>query len=186
MKNDDKPEQAPVKPPVTAHVRPAAAAHAVTDGDIILATVDVAAPAERVLRALTTSEVERWWGAPGVYAIEAWRADVRPGGAWSLVIRLPDGTPLPSSGEFLLVDASKIVQTRRYDFDHPTLGRRLTKVTTLLTAIDGGTRVTVRHEDFGRSEPAYEHAGGWERFLDWLAAYLRSEPRPESGPGSVR
>jgi hypothetical protein len=37
---------------------------------------------------------------------------------------LPDGTGLPASGEFLVVDApSKIVQTRRYviearDFDH--------------------------------------------------------------------
>jgi hypothetical protein len=38
----------------------------------------------------------------------------------------------------------------------------------------GGTRVTVRHEDFGHSQPAFEHAAGWEHLLEWLAAYLYS------------
>ena|SRR5450432_551071 len=162
--------------PVNATMRSAPIARAVTDGEIVLATVDVPAPAPRVFRALTTDEAERWWGAPGVYTIEAWKADLRVGGAWSLVIRLPDGTALPASGEFLVVDApSKLAMTRRYGFDHPTLGRRITKVTYSLAPIESGTRVTVRHEDFGGYEPAYEHAGGWERFLDWLSAYLTNE-----------
>src|SRR5450432_510047 len=164
--------------PVNATMRSAPIARAVTDGEIVLATVDVPAPAPRVFRALTTDEAERWWGAPGVYTIEAWKADLRVGGAWSLVIRLPDGTALPASGEFLQLDApSKLVQTRRYDWDHPTLGRRVTKVTTSLTPIETGTRVTVRHEDFGSSEAAIEHAGGWERLLDWLGEYLAQENR---------
>ena len=161
--------------PVTATVRASEIARAITDGDIVLATIDVPAPPERVVRAMMTDECERWWGAPGVYTIESWKAALRPGGAWSLVIRLPDGTPLPSSGDFLEVGLTKIVQTRRYDFDHPTLGRRLTKVTTLLTPTAEGTRVVVRHEDFGATEPAVEHAGGWERMLDWLASHLRAE-----------
>jgi uncharacterized protein YndB with AHSA1/START domain len=169
-------EQEKGKRPATATVRAAEVARAITDGDIVLATIDVPASPERVFRALMTDECERWWGAPGVYTIESWRADVRAGGAWSLVIRLPDGTGLPSSGEFVEVTPAKIVQTRRYDFDHPTLGRRVTRVTTLLAPIEGGgTRVTVRHEGFGASEPAYEHAGGWERLLDWLGAHLRAE-----------
>jgi uncharacterized protein YndB with AHSA1/START domain len=169
-------DQTTSRRPVTAQLSAATVARAVTDGDIVLATVDVPASPERVLRALMTDECERWWGAAGVYTTEQWKADLRVGGAWSLIIRLPDGTGLPASGEFLQVDAPRrLVQTRRYDFDHPTLGRKVTKVTTLLAPIDGGTRVTVRHEDFGESGPAYEHAGGWERLLDWLAAYLAQE-----------
>jgi uncharacterized protein YndB with AHSA1/START domain len=164
--------------PVTAQVRSADVARAITDGEIILAAVDVPASQERVFRALMTDECERWWGAPGVYTTDLWKADVRTGGGWSLVTRLPDGTALPASGHFILVDApAKVVQTRRYDWDHPTLGRRVTKVTTLLTSIAGGTRITVRHEDFGSSVDAYEHAGGWERLLDWLRAYLTAEKR---------
>ena len=162
--------------PVTAQLKPTPDARAITDGNIMLATLDIAAAPERVFRALTTDEAERWWGAPDVYTIESWKADLRVGGAWSLIIRLPDGTALPASGEFLRVEApNKLVQTRRYDWDHPTLGRRVTKVTYLLQPSELGTRVTVRQEDFGSSEPAYEHAGGWERFLDFLGVYLAQE-----------
>ena len=130
----------------------------------MLATADVQAPPERVFRALTTSEVERWWGAPGVYRIEAWKADVRVSGTWSLHVVMPDGTTLPAGGEFVELDPpSKIVLTRRYDFDHPTLGRRTTRVTYLLAPVECGTRLTVRHDGFAGTAAADEHAGGWER-----------------------
>jgi uncharacterized protein YndB with AHSA1/START domain len=161
--------------PTTAALSSAELARAITDGEIVLATVDLPASPERIFRALMSAECERWWGAPGVYSIESWNADVRPGGNWSLIIRLPDGTALPSSGAFLEVGPTKIVQTRRYDFDHPTLGRRVTKVTTLLAPSDHGTILTVRHEDFASPEAALEHAGGWERMLGWLRAHLDVE-----------
>jgi uncharacterized protein YndB with AHSA1/START domain len=167
--------QAPAQRPVTAKLRSGEVARAISDGELVLATIDVPATPERVFRALMSTECERWWGAPDQYTIEAWQADVRAGGSWSLVIRLPNGTPLPSSGEFVEASPAKIVQTRRYDFDHPTLGRRVTKVTTLLAPEGEGTRITVRHEDFGASLPAFEHAAGWERLLDWLRAYLAAE-----------
>jgi uncharacterized protein YndB with AHSA1/START domain len=171
--------------PTTAAIRAGDAAKAITDGDIVLATIDVPATPERVVRALFTVECERWWGAPGVYTIESWKATVQRGGAWSLLIRLPDGTGLPSSGDFLEVAPTKIVQTRRYDFDHPTLGRRATKVTTQLSPVEHGTRIVVRHEDFGASTPALEHAGGWERMLDWLGDHLRAEAAAASTGGDA-
>ena len=57
---------------------------AVTDGETILATVDVPVPAERVFSALTTSEVERWWGSADTYRVTNWNADLRVGGKWML------------------------------------------------------------------------------------------------------
>ncbi len=161
--------------PVVAHQRESDVARAITDGEIVLASVDLSAPPSRVVDAMMTSECERWWGAPGVYTIEGWKATLVPGGSWSLIVRLPDGTGLPSSGEFVVVEPQRIVQTRRYDFPHPTLGNRETRVTTLLQPIDHGTRVIVRHEDFGSAQAAVEHAGGWERMLEWLRAYFESE-----------
>jgi uncharacterized protein YndB with AHSA1/START domain len=164
--------QTQTKRPATANIRAAEAACAVSDGEIVLARIDVPVTPERVFRAFLTDECERWWGQPDVYKTEAWKADVRVGGSWSLVTRLPDGTGLPASGEFIEVSPSRIVQSRRYHFDYPILGQRVTKVTTLLMPTDGGTRVVVRHEGFGASQPAFEHAGGWQRLLDWLGEYL--------------
>ena len=98
--------QAAVNRPAAAGVRAAPVARAVTDGDIVLATLDVAAAPERVFRALTTDEAERWWGAPGVYTIDAWKADVRVGGAWSSASSVSRTAPRsPRAASSLQVDA---------------------------------------------------------------------------------
>ena len=148
-----------------------------TEKGIILASADVNAPPERVFRALTTrDEVEQWWGAPAVYTVRDWIAEVRTGGKYTMMVQRPDGSGLPASGEFLVVDPPrKLSHTRKYDWDYPELGRRVTTVTFLLEPVEGGTRITMRHEGFeGLSKPAYDHAGGWERFLGWLRDYLES------------
>ncbi len=155
-------------------------ARAVTDGDTILATADVAMPPERVFRALTTDEVERWWGSADTYRMTEWRADLRVGGRWRVAVRRADGNTFPAIGEFLEIDAPRrIVQTRKYEWEHPLLGGRETTVTYRLDPIATGTRVTVRHEGFaGRSAAADEHAEGWERVLGWLDAYMRPDSAP--------
>jgi uncharacterized protein YndB with AHSA1/START domain len=60
-------------------------ARAVADpgGGRILGVVEIAAPAARVFRALTSGdEIVRWWGSPETYRTTEWVADVRPGGRW--------------------------------------------------------------------------------------------------------
>jgi len=147
---------------------------AVNDNRTVLATVDIAAPPQRIFTALTTREVETWWGSPETYRVRNWNADLRVGGRWTLDVVRPDGGVFPASGQFLEIDAPRtLVQTRKYEWDFPELGRRETRVTFQFDAIPAGTRLTVRHDGFaGLWAAAREHAAGWERFLGWLAAYL--------------
>jgi len=151
---------------------------AVADRELgmVIATSDILATPACIYKALITDEVETWWGAPNVYTIRDWKADLKVGGQWSLSVVNPEGIGVPAGGEFLVLDEpGKIVITRRYDFDYPVLGRRVTKVTYLMDALAAGTRVTVRHEGFGEcTQAAYDHAGGWERYLGWLGDYLGS------------
>lgn len=153
------------------------AARAVTDGDTILATMDVAATPERVFRALTTSETEQWWGAPETYRISNWKSALRVGGAWSLMVITPDGGAFPAAGSYLEIDAPhRIVQSRHYDFDYPELGRRDTTVTYRIDPISTGSRITVRQDGFaGLRTAADHHADGWVGFLEYLATYLNGE-----------
>ena len=125
------------------------------------------APPERVFRALVTDEVEHWWGSADTYRMVDWSADLRVGGRWTVIVRTADGKDLPASGEFLEIEAPRrIVQTRRYDWDHPTLGRRETTVAYLLEPIATGTRLTICHGGFaGLTAAATEHAEGWARVL---------------------
>jgi uncharacterized protein YndB with AHSA1/START domain len=148
-------------------------AHAITDGETVLATIDINVPPERAFEALDSVEVEDWWGAPGLYRMRGWQSDRRVGGRWRVDVCLPDGAVLPADGEYLVIEAPhRVTLTRHYNWNHPTLGRRVTKVTYRFDPIDGGTRVTVRQDEFGSPAAAREHAMGWERTLNLLHAYL--------------
>ncbi len=142
----------------------------------VTASVEVPCAPERVWRMLVTAELETWWGAPGVYRMRDWSSELRAGGTWRVLTVTADGRHLPASGEFLELDLPwKIVQTRRYEFDHPTLGRRDTTVTSLLEPRGRGTQLTVVHEGFdGMRQAAEEHAAGWIRVLGWLTTHART------------
>jgi uncharacterized protein YndB with AHSA1/START domain len=145
----------------------------VTEG-MLLATIEIAVPPERVFRAITSEELPRWWGSEDTYRVTKWTGDVRVGGAWRTEGIGRDGKPFSVHGEFLEVDRPhKLVQTWQYDWD-PT--DSVTTITWRLTAIAGGTQVVVRHEGFGAAHDACaNHAQGWERVLSWLSAHFGGE-----------
>jgi len=139
---------------------------------VIVATVEIEAPAERVFRALTDpGELIEWWGSPETYRAHRWEADFRVGGRWRVEGKGADGTPYSVQGEFLEIAAPRrVVQTWDHDWDddHP-----VTRLTYLLDDIPGGTRVTVRHEGFaGRADSCNSHSKGWERVLRWLESHV--------------
>ena len=143
----------------------------VTAGTVI-ACVEIAAPPERVFRALTeSSDVLAWWGSADTYRTEEWTADVRVGGRWRARGHSADGKPYSVEGEYLEVDPPrKLVQTWVYDWD----GGQATTLAYELTVLDGGTKVTVRHSGFGaRHQACADHGRGWEMVLGWLEAYLQ-------------
>ena len=144
----------------------------------VVATVDLVVPPERAYRMLVTAELERWWGSESTYQMREWNAELRVGGPWRVLVCFTGAEPLPASGKFLEFDAPRrIVQTRRYEWDHPRLGRRDTRVTYELAPHRDGTRLTVVHEGFERlPDAAAEHAQGWQRVLGWLEGYARSLP----------
>lgn len=141
----------------------------------VTVSVDLACSPERAYRMLVTAETERWWGSPETYRMRDWSAELRVGGTWRVLVCFVGQEPVAASGEFLEFDApERIVQTRRYEFDHPSLGRRDTIVTYLLEPRAGGSRLTVLHEGFrGLDTAAAEHASGWDRALTWLEAHAR-------------
>jgi uncharacterized protein YndB with AHSA1/START domain/uncharacterized protein YciI len=142
----------------------------------ILASVEIAAPIERVFRALTSpEEIVRWWGSPDSYRTTEWTSDMRPGGKWR-ARGVGDQGPFTVGGEFIEVDPPrKLVQTWQPDWD----GGHVTTITYRLDATATGTRVTVRHEGFGdRADSCAGHTAGWEQVLGWLAGHAAPEAAP--------
>jgi len=136
----------------------------------ILASVEIAAPIERVFHAITSDEITKWWGAPELYRTTEYTADLRVGGRWRASGVGADGSPFAVDGEFREIEPPRrVVHTWRAGWD----GGNETVVSYALEPIEGGTRVTLRHEGFGdRAASCRGHGDGWERVLAWLGGHF--------------
>src|SRR5262245_52129067 len=152
---------------------PARAVADLSDGSI-LASVEIAAPPERVFRALSSKEIVDWWVRPGVFDTREWSGDVRVGGRWR-ASGVAHGQPYVLEGEFLEVDPPrKLVHTwQRADAPGAT-----TTVTYLLERLDGGTRITLRHVGFVPPQVGSNVGTGWETSFTRLAELLAAELQP--------
>jgi uncharacterized protein YndB with AHSA1/START domain len=155
---------------------PAQAVADLSNGSI-LATVEIAAPPERVFRALASKEIVDWWVRPGVFDTREWSGDVRVGGRWR-ASGIGNGRPYVLEGEFLEVDPPrKLVHTW-----HPAGAPGTpTTVTYLLERLDGGTRVTLRHQGIAAPAVCTNTCIGWETSFERLAELLASELAPHRG-----
>jgi uncharacterized protein YndB with AHSA1/START domain len=141
---------------------------------VILATVEIAAPPERVFRALTSKEVCEWWVRPGVFDTREWTGDVRVGARWR-ASGMGNGRPYVLEGEFLEVDPPrKLVHT----WIAAGAPGAPTTVSYLLEPLDGGTRITLKHSGIGAPQICTNTSVGWETSFDRLAEILAKERVP--------
>jgi uncharacterized protein YndB with AHSA1/START domain len=74
------------------------------------------APRELVFEAVTRADlVRRWWGFRDSELTEC-RIDLRPGGAWRIVLRMPDGSTHGFGGVYREIEPpARLVATFRFD-----------------------------------------------------------------------
>lgn len=142
-------------------------------------TRDLAAPPGLVWRCWSEPALFRRWFCPSPVEVTECVLALRPGGRFMTVMRLPDGTEMPSEGCFL-----EVVPERRLVFtDAMTAGWRPGDAPFMTAAIDlaptaTGTRYSAhvmhrdaaaraRHEEMG-------FAGGWGTALEQLGALAHS------------
>ncbi len=144
---------------------------------LILASVEIAAPPERVFKGLTSHEILDWWIRPGVFDTREWTGDVRVGGRWH-ASGVGNGRPYVLEGEFLEVDPPrKLVHT----WQGVGAPGAPTTVTYLLERLDGRTRLTLRHAGFTSRETCDNTCIGWETSFERLAESLATELPPSRG-----
>lgn len=128
----------------------------------------IRATAERLFVAWTEpAHLVRWWGPAGVECAAA-HVDLRPGGAYRIANRLPDGNTLWISGEFVTIDRpNRLVYTWRTD---PSKAPE--RVTVSFDARGEFTDVTVVHEQIADDTLRRGHEAGWIGCLDGLEGYV--------------
>jgi len=127
-----------------------------------------ASPA-KVYAALTKPELMlQWWGPDAGPTLRA-EADVRPGGRFSVVFRLLNGDEHNPTGVYkVVVPNEKLVFT----WEWPGMPERESLVTFLLKPFDGGTELTLIHENLHDEETRESHRIGWNGWADKLAVFV--------------
>jgi uncharacterized protein YndB with AHSA1/START domain len=137
---------------------------------IVRGYADIAAPPERVFRALSTSEQEKWWGQEGSYRTHDYAIDLRPGGKWSCKVTGPDGSTSSVGGEYITVDPPNVLE---YTWVPSWDNFAESRVRMEIEPTESGCRLKILHTGFeGREPMTTAHAEGWERVFGWLSDYV--------------
>lgn len=112
-----------------------------SDREVVITRV-FDAPRDRVFQAhVDANAMKDWWG-PRDYATTVDKWDVRPGGAWRIVQRTPDGTEHAFHGAFQeIVPPDRLSWTFEYE---GVPGHVLTQTVTFEEQRGGKTKLTVR------------------------------------------
>jgi uncharacterized protein YndB with AHSA1/START domain len=125
------------------------------------------APLERVWAALTEQAALAAWFWPTSFGTTV-TADAHPGGRFRIAAADAPGGALAVEGEYTVVERPRLlVFTWRWDGDEEQ-----TLVTITLSAVDGGTALTLTHEGFPDDATRDNHDTGWSDCLDRLPVWL--------------
>jgi uncharacterized protein YndB with AHSA1/START domain len=133
----------------------------------IVITRTFAAPRERVYDAWTTpADFSAWFGTRDIEVpLDTLRMDVRVGGAWSAVMRLPGGNAIHWAGEYVELDRPRRLRMTMTDQPDQPAGEPLT--VDLEEVAGGATRMTMTQRA-GEFTPEQREMTiqGWGAFLD--------------------
>jgi len=134
------------------------------------------APRELVYEAWTDPQhMTRWWG-PKIFTNHSCELDIRPGGAWQIVMRSPDGVDYKCQGVY-----SEVLKPERLVFTNDAVdqsGNPLLKGFTSVTFAEqnGKTKLTLKTRAVGLVPYAPQMLAGmeqgWSGSLDKLTDYL--------------
>ena len=127
---------------------------------------------ERIFAAWTTPELLlQWWGPAGVQCTRA-DVDLRVGGSYRLDNRLPDGTIVSITGEFLSVQPP-----HELVYSWCTAEGAPRETVTLRLAPDGDhTELVLTHERIADEPTRRSHQHGWNGCLQGLLQLLKTPP----------
>ena len=129
----------------------------------------IKAPPAKVWAAITQPDLMlQWWG-PDAGPTLSVVADVRPGGRFSVVFRLLDGSEHNPTGIYQdVVPPTKLAFT----WDLPGRSEPASLVTFRLEPSEGGTVLTLTHEHLPDEAARNSHEQGWSGLLDKLPVFL--------------
>jgi uncharacterized protein YndB with AHSA1/START domain len=137
------------------------------------------APRERVFDAWVHEEQFIQWMCPPTVHVDEVKLDVRPGGAWYLHGRKPNGNAFATSGKYVEVkrpERLSFTWAHHASDDYATPRGHETTVQLEFRSLGDRTEITLVHGPFVDSASCNAHIEGWTGSLDKLEGHLRRTP----------
>lgn len=124
-----------------------------------------AAPRQRVFDAWTTPALAVRFLATGDVTVPEAHMDVRTGGRYTIVMRMPDGERWNVVGVYREVSPpERLCMTWRWQEDDPN-DEYDTLLTLQFNEVDGGTELVLTHEQFASADSRDRHREGWAKIM---------------------
>lgn len=130
------------------------------------------APRDLVFKTwIEPDRIKRWWGPRGFTTLSC-EFDLRPGGAWRVRSRSPEGREHVELGVFReILEPERLVFTHAWEDTDGKPGHG-TLVTVTFAEHGGKTKLTFRQAVFDSIETRDGHEQGWSSAFDLLDEYL--------------
>jgi len=130
------------------------------------------APRSLVFKAWTEPEhITKWWGPRG-FKSTVLKSDLRPGGAYRIHMRGPDGDHWSQGVYREVVPPERLVMVGSWADANGNPTRPETTLTLLFEDVGGKTRLTLHNAIFESTTARDMHNSGWNSSLDCLGEYL--------------
>ena len=148
------------------------------DGAATIVTQHIAAPRQRVYRALLNPEAVQQWMAPDGMTSEVHAFEASEGGQFRISLTYDEPTSAGKStahtdthhGRFVtLIPDERVVQAVEFETDDPAMQGEMTITYRLADAPNGGTDLQATHEHLPPGVSPEDNATGWRMSLGKLA-----------------
>jgi uncharacterized protein YndB with AHSA1/START domain len=150
---------------------------ATADQDSLITEIHIAAPPERVFKAISDEREQRIWWDKKDGNLRSWEMDARKGGQWRFStnktsMNINGVSQFECSGEILEFDPPRVLAYTWIANWHSDKSRK-TVVRWELTPKDGGTLVKVTHSGLAQENVARkDYQGGWPGVVELLKNYI--------------
>jgi uncharacterized protein YndB with AHSA1/START domain len=144
-----------------------------TEGVSLTLTHTVAAPADRVFRALTSAEELKKWFCPEEFEVPIADMDVRVGGEYRIEMKAPDGEIYAVRGVIEELSPPNLL-SYTWSWEEDEGEEHESKVTYRLSPDGDGTRIELVHTQLASDESAQRHQEGWNGCFANLSKHLES------------
>jgi uncharacterized protein YndB with AHSA1/START domain len=145
------------------------------DRDTVIAEIEIAAPPDRVFRAIVDRDQALQWGGGEAFEITHWELEPHVGGKWRLVSRARQGTGAGQiydhHGEVVEINPPYVLEYTWLASWHPDPNHG-TIVRWELTPTETGTILKVTHSKLAALDLAKDYAQGWPGLVQQIKNFV--------------